>query len=133
MLVQRVQPTARSAFRGREVLVFPPPVDESEGGETAEGAVHADPLDAKTIRHLQAVERGGTLLMDAPPFEQDPSVQLEQVPTSGSGHVSPRSSRHNPLGTDEPTKFLAVPVLRFIGRRGAGQAEQRREDVRRSR
>ena len=83
MLVERVQTTARSTCGGGDVLLFPPAVDQSEGGEPSERAVHTDLLDVQAIRHLEPVELGGTFPVDAQTFEQDLRVELEQESASG--------------------------------------------------
>jgi len=88
MLVQGVQPTARSALCGRDVLVFPPPVDQPERGEATQRAVDGDLLDAQAVRNLESVELGRALTLDSQAFEQDLGIELEQEPTAGSGHLS---------------------------------------------
>jgi hypothetical protein len=86
VLVQRVQPTSRSALGGGDVLVLPPAADESERGETAERSVHADLLDAESSRHLEAVELAGAFAMDAQTFEQHLGIEVEQKSRSRSSH-----------------------------------------------
>jgi hypothetical protein len=93
VLVQHVQPTSRSALGGGDVLVLPPAVDQSEGGETAERAVHADLLDAEAGRHLQAVELAGALMMDAQTLEQDLRIEVDQKSTSRSSHDHSKNRR----------------------------------------
>jgi hypothetical protein len=89
VLVQRVQPAPWTSFGGGVVLVFPPPIDETELGEATQRAVDGDLLDAETVRHLQSVELGAALTMEALAFEQHPGVELEQEASAGAGHVTP--------------------------------------------
>jgi hypothetical protein len=88
-LVQRVQTAARAALGARDVLVFPPPVEEPQLGEAAQRPVHGDLLDTQAVRNLQPVELGSAFSMDAQSFEEHRCIELEQESTSRTRHVTP--------------------------------------------
>jgi len=89
VLVQGVEPTARTTLAAGDLLVLPPPVDQSQRREPTQRAVDGDLLDLQAVRDLQSVELGTAVTMDAQSFEQHPGVELEHEPTARSGHVTP--------------------------------------------
>jgi hypothetical protein len=65
VLVHGVEPASRTTFCGGDILILPPAIDQAQRGDAAERAIHVDLLDAETVRDLEAVELGCSLLVDA--------------------------------------------------------------------